>query len=367
MPSITTDVDKLNVTKANKLIQINLMESKTRLSLREQKIILSVIAQINPEDDDLKDYQISINDLVKITGIQSQHLYSGIKKICTSLMSSIVTIKEPDNPEGFLMSTWFSHAGYSPSEGVVEFSVSKKLKPYLLQLKGRFTSYRLKQVMSLQSSYSIRMYELLRQFLPMNAVDKGNTTSFREISIDDLRGYLGVEDGKYPKFAMFRKNILEKCQKEITEETDLTFDFEPIRKGRKIGAIKFVIKHNQQFEAVQEDQESPVSVGTPKEMPEGIKLMLKLNIPELTDIEMMTMANLYKEEIIRDSTLDIVSQIMSGFEFPVSVKNYFYGILKQKAIDKEKGQVSRTTEERLTDRSWDDVQLNDDVNQSEVA
>ncbi len=367
MPSITTDVDKLNVTKANKLIQIALIERKTKLLLQDQKIILAVTAQINPEDEDFKDYQISVPELVKITGIKSNNIYRDIHSSCKRLMTSPITIKEPDNPDGFIMVNWFAHAKYSKAMGCVEFSVSPKLKPYLLQLKGQFTSYRLKQVMSLQSSYSIRMYEILRQFLPMNAVDKGKTVAFREISIDDLRGYLGVEESKYERFRDLRRFILEKCQKEITEETDLTFDFEPIRKGRKIGAIKFVIKHNQQFEAVQEDQESPVSVGTPKEMPEGIKLMLKLNIPELTDIEMLTMANLYEEEIIRDSTLDIVSQIMGGFEFPVSVKKYLFGILKQKAKDKEKEKVSRTTEERLTDRSWDDVQLNDDVNQSEVA
>ena len=347
MPSITTDVEKLNVTKANKLIQITLMESKTRLSLRDQKIILAVIAQINPEDDDFKDYQISVNDLSKITGIKSQNLYTSIDEACTRLISSVITIKEPHNKNGFLKVTWFSHAEYTPSKGMVNFSVSPRLKPYLLQLKGHFTSYRLKQVMCLQSSYSIRMYELLRQFLPMNAVYKGNTTAFREITIDDLRGYLGVEDGRYPKFAMFRKNIIEKCQKEITEETDLSFDFEPIRRGRKIHAIKFTIKHNSRNETAPAQTEKPKARS---QMDDGLALMLRSNIPDMTDNEMEILGATYDSQIIMESLLDLVRSTATS-QIKTTPRQYFYGILKN---NNQAPEPHKNTLEKLTDRSWDD-------------
>ena len=148
------------------------------------------------------------------------------------------------------MVTWFSHARYLPSEGCVEFSISPELTPYLLKMQKNFTSYNLKQVVNLQSVYSIRLYELLRQFLPLRNVKQGKLTAWREIDLSTLRGYLGVMPDKYPKFYDFRRYVLERAHSELKEKTDLVFDFEVVRTGRKIGAIKFTIRHNERFESL---------------------------------------------------------------------------------------------------------------------
>jgi plasmid replication initiation protein len=350
MTSITTDLDKLNVTKSNKLIQIKLMESKTMLSVKDQKIILSVVSQINPDDEDFKDYKLSINDISKITGMKKQNIHTGINEACTRLMTSPITIKEPSNPKGFLIVNWFSHAEYLPDDGNINFSISPRIKPYLLQLKGQFTSYRLNQIMSLQSSYSIRIYELLRQFLPMNY--KNKNIAFREITIEDLRGYMGVEDGKYPRFADLKNKIIVRCQKELLKETDLCFDFEPIRRGRRMHAIKFTIKYNPKFNAQAEKQEQqPMAMGI-KTLNEGIAAMIKMNIPDITETELITIANLYDESVIRESILDLVNEVMSGHNIETTHKKYFYGVLKNKG--REYNQIHQTTLQKLTDRDWDD-------------
>ena len=58
------------VVKSNDLIQ----KSRFDLSLQEQKIILYLISQITPYDEEFKLYEFSITDFCKILAIRIQML-----------------------------------------------------------------------------------------------------------------------------------------------------------------------------------------------------------------------------------------------------------------------------------------------------
>ena len=355
MSGVTTETDRLKITKANKLVEITLIETNTRLSLRDQKVILAVVGQISPDDKDFSDYRISIAELVKLTGISDENLYRDIRTICSRLMSSVITIKEPDNPDGFLMVTWFSHARYRASEGEVEFSISPELKPYLLQLKEQFTTYHLNQVINLQSTYSIRLYELLRQFLPLKAVQKGRASSFRDLSLNDLRGYLGVASGKYPKFFDFRRYVLEKAQVELEDKTDLSFDFEPVRKGRKISSIRFIIRHNIKLEEVEADElhgDLMIPLDTTK-LDEYVSNAICSQLPDMSEEELSLIAELYPRDIILEALFDLM-RVMSSGAIRNNPVDYYHGILKNKQKEAQMSEKKsvKSTEEKLTDRSW---------------
>ncbi len=53
---------------------------------------------------------------------------------------------------------WLASAEYFEGSGYVELEFSQKLKPFLLQLKDRFTKYQLEYALKLKKSYSIRIY-----------------------------------------------------------------------------------------------------------------------------------------------------------------------------------------------------------------
>lgn len=57
--------------------------------------------------------------------------------------------------------------------------------PYLTQLQGQFTKIVIKNVSTLKSVYSIRLYELLMQF---------KVIGDRLISINDFRSMLGLDE-----------------------------------------------------------------------------------------------------------------------------------------------------------------------------
>jgi plasmid replication initiation protein len=102
----------------------------------------------------------------------------------------------------------------------------------LLNLKDNFTSYQLKNILSLKSVYAIRMYELLKQYEVAKA---------RTIEIKELRSLLNIPRG-------YRNNnitkLLENVKEELTLKTDLTFNFEVFKKQQKLNEVKFTIQHN---------------------------------------------------------------------------------------------------------------------------
>lgn len=88
--------------------------------------------------------------------------------------------------------------------------------------------------MQLQSSYSVRIYELLKQYEKIGK---------RTFSIDDLKETLAVMD-KYPLYANFKQRIIMKAQEDLEAFTDIRFTFEEIKKGRSIHSIVFNIRSN---------------------------------------------------------------------------------------------------------------------------
>ncbi|MGR6001768.1 replication initiation protein [Bacillus cereus] len=105
------------------------------------------------------------------------------------------------------------------------------LKPFLLELNNKFTSYRLGNIIKLKSVYSIRIYELLKQY---------EIVKERTISLETLRYFIDALN-IYPNYANFKQRILHSVQKEINSNTDISFEFKEIKKGKKVYKIKFYI------------------------------------------------------------------------------------------------------------------------------
>ncbi|PGU35086.1 initiator RepB protein, partial [Bacillus cereus] len=56
-----------------------------------------------------------------------------------------------------------------------------------------------------------------------------------------LRYYLDAID-VYPNYANFKQRVLKPSQKELNQKTDISFEFEEIKLGRKVQKIRFIIR-----------------------------------------------------------------------------------------------------------------------------
>jgi hypothetical protein len=214
----------LIVTQSNKLV-----ESRYNLPLGEQRLVLTMIARIQPDDEDFKPYRIRVHEFAEFLGIDKGSAYRECKKTTEKLLSRVISIEEPD---GLLQINWLSSAKYIDGTGMVNLSFDPLLKPYLLQLKSNFTSCKLAMLLSFTSQYTMRVYTLLKQYEKLKT---------REIEVDVLRDMLGLGKDQYQLYADFRKRILIPTQQELAEKADVYFEFEEIKFGRRVGAILFYI------------------------------------------------------------------------------------------------------------------------------
>jgi plasmid replication initiation protein len=95
---------------------------------------------------------------------------------------------------------WFHRIDYKWGEGVIEAILHPELKPYLLQLKEQYTAITLEYALLLRSSYAHRIYDILKQYQHVGT---------RTIMVTDLREMLEIRSREYPKYADFRRRVLE--------------------------------------------------------------------------------------------------------------------------------------------------------------
>ncbi|MEK4418665.1 replication initiation protein [Bacillus sp. FSL K6-0268] len=212
------------VSKSNVLI-----EASSRLNLIEQKILLCLASNIEPTDRDFKIYTFPIKQFHELLGLNGATKYTELSGITKDLLSKVIEIR---TKEGLMQLSWVSSVIYNKNRGTIDIRFDPLLKPFLLELSSQFTSYRLGNVMNLKSTYSIRIYELLKQYEDLKE---------RIIYLEDLRYYLDALN-IYPKYANFKQRVLNVSQQELKRKTDIFFEFEEIKSGRKVQKIKFIIK-----------------------------------------------------------------------------------------------------------------------------
>jgi len=72
----------------------------------------------------------------------------------------------------------------------------------------------------------------------------------REIELGELRQMLGLRNTQYEYYNDFKRTILEPSRKELKAKTDLYFEFDEIKHGRRVGAIRFRIFTKKLIESI---------------------------------------------------------------------------------------------------------------------
>lgn len=221
-------VENTLIVKSNKLI-----EAKYKLNLNEQKVILYAVSKIDREKINFNILELDVREFVALIGTTVKR-YSEIRELVRELRKKEVVIKtDKDNKQKELITGWLSSIEYK-GNGKIELEFSKKLIPYLLQLKEQFTKYELKNILYLKNKYSIRVYEILKQYEKIGE---------RQFELEELKKTLSC-DNKYNEFKDFRRYVLNVSKQELCKYTDICFECEKLTKGRKVVGIKFIIKNN---------------------------------------------------------------------------------------------------------------------------
>lgn len=219
------------VVKANDLIQ----KSRFNMSLQQQKIILFLISQVSPFDEDFKEYEFSIQEFCRVCGItiSSGKNYQDVKRCIKDIADKSVWINVNGEEETLLR--WIEKPYINNKNGLVRIRLDEDMKPYLLQLKENFTRYELIYTLYFKSKYTIRLYELVKSIHYRELEEYRHT-----LSLDELRKALGGET--YTEYRDFKRRVLDVAVNEINAHSDKQVSYTPIKKGRNVVAIEFSIQ-----------------------------------------------------------------------------------------------------------------------------
>jgi len=220
----TTDLTNRDYSRQSHLI----VNSKYAMTSNEINMVLVLLTAIDKKDEDFKDYIFTKKELEKKTGKQwdSQQL----QKTVDGLFEKPIRIKEGEHK--WKRFNWFSYFEYN--NGTITCRFDKALKPYLLELKERFIVSDIKHLLPMKSTYSKRIYLLLKEY---------SKIGHRSFSVEKLREILQT-----PKslnlYSNFRAKVLRRAEIDINKFTDLEIKLSEKRRGRKIVEVTYTIRKN---------------------------------------------------------------------------------------------------------------------------
>ena len=235
-----TPKEKARHNFKNSIIAIqhnNLVQAKYSMTLQQKRVMIWLVSQIKPTDEDFKEHILSVKELIEVCQLSGESAYKQLKDITFSLIEKGIRIIDITKPKEDIETqiSWLSSAKYR--YGRVTLTFSPELKPYLLLLKERFTTINMIDMMQFKSVHAIRIYELLKQY---------ENIGVRILDIEEIKECCGVKD-KLRKYNHFEKYLLLIAQREINEKSDIHIEFERIKPFRKITGIKFIITKNKAY------------------------------------------------------------------------------------------------------------------------
>lgn len=201
--------------------------SRAVKSVYEPRLVALVASRVRQDDHDFQEYEISLPDLIGAAADGRTHKL--LAKVADSLMGRVLTLPRAN---GWAKYGVFSKCEYDGQAGVIRARFDPDLRPHFLSLNGYFTEYSLTEFLLLPSTYSQRLFEVLKSW-----DDKPEC----KILISDLFSMLDVPPTlqRYPDF---RRKVLEKAHKDIFEKTSLRYEWVPIKRGRAVFEIRFTFR-----------------------------------------------------------------------------------------------------------------------------
>lgn len=238
------------VAKSNQFIQ----KTRFNMDLMQQKIILHIISKIKPQDTELQQvYSFNYFDFCRLCGKPQPKGGKDFAEFKESLlelrrMASELSYIDNKGHERYTSIGWVTWYDFDTKSGEVQVSLDRNLAPFLLELKGLYTTYPLLFILPMKSKYSVRLYELLKSY---------SNTGIYEIELNELRRLLqnkyvfDEEKGvtrelkesemkiEYVQFSDFNRFVLKRATEEINKNTDIHVEYKVNRVKRVPVSITF--------------------------------------------------------------------------------------------------------------------------------
>ena len=203
-------------------------------SLGELKVLDTYISRINAADDSRTTVIFTKEEYEELMGISKINA-EVLKKHADGLLGKIVTLEMPD--KSFLKFVLFTVAYYHLDDcgvPIIELSCSPQAKDLFFCIgKYHYFKYALENVINLthKASYLLYLHILTNRY-------RGEW----EIKLEELRDkVLDCKGLSYcQEYKIFRRDVFDPAVKEVNKKTDCHFEYQAIKRGRKVAKIKFI-------------------------------------------------------------------------------------------------------------------------------
>lgn len=226
------DTDKLTIQKSKPLFAL----WQSELTLAEFKILDTYLGRINSHDDEHRTVKFEKGELENLLGVKQLKP----QVIDDRLQHLMTTVRIPDknSKRGFTRIALFEKAHAEQDDyGVweAELTCTESAKKYIFDVENlNYLRYKLKNIINIKSRYTYIMFLYLWE-------NKYRGTW--EEPLDKLKSILNCDnEPTYKEFKRFNDLVLKKVYKEIHEATDIKYDYETVKRGRSVVAVRFIYK-----------------------------------------------------------------------------------------------------------------------------
>lgn len=219
---------------------------KSALTLSEFKILDTYLSRIDSRDPSKRTVVFEKGELEKLLGVVKIN-QPELEKRLEHLQSTIVNIGEGKNIDKI---TLFERSQATQDDSglwQVRLSASQSAMKYIFNIeKIGYFRYQIRNIVNLKSIHSYILFTFFE-----HSLHKSREGKFK-IELEELKKMLSCTSETYNEYKRFNDLVLKKCQKEISEKTDISFTYSTIRKNRKVAFIIFEVERKPRTEFIAE-------------------------------------------------------------------------------------------------------------------
>lgn len=260
-------LNSLSYRKSNELVS-----AKYKSTLLENQVMAVALTRIEVNGDDENAPLVASlypGELKRLIGDPS-HIYRTLKSVSKTMTGHTMVLE--DGNGNFAAFPVVDDAEYK--DGIFTVRFHERIRKHILDLDSRYTTLELSVMTNFKKSSSFRLYEILKSHIYKSKKNINDGRVEVEYNIAELRFMIGLansddagvknemarmgdninwdilfnkldkKDKKYEKWAEFERNVLKPAQEELKATSDIGFDYEGMRDGRKMSRILFSIYKN---------------------------------------------------------------------------------------------------------------------------
>lgn len=223
-----------------------LARSAQGLTLSEKRVVAIALAKTDTKSNGDKvraqfregwTVHLSADEYAGEFGLTHDAAYLQLKSAADNLLKRQVrTMTQTVKGIREVKTNWCGQCTYHHGEGWVEIAFTSQISPHLLDLKSKFTTYKLQQVSALRSIYAWRLFECLKSW-----GDKGRWSP----DMDEFMHAMDVPKS-LKDFGQVNRRVIQPALKELRDKDNQLIEMELKKAGRKVTSLVFTFRPNPQ-------------------------------------------------------------------------------------------------------------------------